>query len=726
MAEDGLPPSFGRYEVRGTLGAGGMGVVLRGWDPKLKREVAIKVLPKRLKTVPTFEERFQREALTLARVSHPNVVRIFDVGEEHGLFYYVMEYLQGTPLDKRADEREAKGLTEPPPFDAKEFLDTFTPLADALAAVHAAGVIHRDIKPANIMAGTGHYMAPEQVMGNAPDALCDIYALGAAMWEFATGRVPFGQVPRAQLLVVRMTAELKPLGEAAPQVPEAIAAVVNLCVKLKPQDRYQKARDLHRALTRVARGPAEGGDRPVSSASRSRNPAPTAVSGSRSALSATPLLPAIAATRTTETMAIPRNRWLPALILAAAALAGGLTGLRLRGPAAPVTPRAVPLVAPASERPIVKPVTKVPVLSAPPAAAAKPFGEPFQLTAPGEIGKRVAFARLGSVLVGAWVRPDGKVAVRRGIRPVPTWEKPACDLALTADPASNLAMVGHAERLYLLFCKSGPDRLPWVQISSTTASCESWSPPVAIGRAATLDIRLALAARDSDASPYPMLAVWSGPRGQFPATAWGTPDGAAWTSPSVLPGKRLESRLAAILPAAGRATLVWSEDNPANESASLIASQCPGPGQVWTEPKPLAIESAGFDRRSPVASIAGDRCYLLWTEDRVAAKPLTLGLSSDGGLTFRQIGPQVYPYCKDARAVMAAQDSRIWCAWFVNHLDEFVWVTSHDGGHSWTRPKALDARGKSSPHASLLVEESGSAWMLWSNSLEEVYVAHLP
>ncbi|MBI4867935.1 MAG: protein kinase [Candidatus Wallbacteria bacterium] len=743
MADDKLPPAFGRYEVTGSLGAGGMGVVLRGFDPKLKREVAIKVLPKRLKLVPTFEERFKREALTLGRVSHPNVVRIFDVGEDWGLLYYVMEFLEGKPLDKRTDALEESAATSPPPFEPKEFLELFTPLADALAAVHAAGIVHRDIKPANIFSGiaergavltdfgliwmasddkltqegtimgTGHYMAPEQVMGTPPDALCDIYGLGSAMWEYATGRVPFNQIPGSTLLAARMTAQLRPLKEAVPAVPDAIASVVDQCVKLSPQERFQTAKELHRALVRAARPPRESAAR-AGSASAGRLPA-----RSLSSLQQT-------ASPSTTQLATPTSsrRWLPLAVLALAGLGGGLTGVWMREGRTP------PPAAAALQPTVPKPPSGTPAAGSkgaatPPAQKSVPE-EPVRLTGGGEQGRRVVLARPGTALVVAWVRPDGKILVRRAASPGASWEEPSASSKLTASPATELAMVATGDRVHLLFTREGSDGRPWVYLVSSASSCQEWTSPRPLGRASGFESRLLIQARPGRSHAFPLLAAWDGPRGEFPTVTWSSADGTIWTTPAALPGRRPPSRLAALLPATGPAALVWTHNDPASDSRHLVISRSAGPEQEWSTPGPLIAESAGFDRHSAAAAVAGQLLYLFWAEDRVAAKPLVLALSTDGGTQFRQHGPLLYPYCKDGRSVVTAWDNRVWCVWWVSYREELVWVTSRDGGRNWTKPRALDTMGKSSVHACVVAGPPGDAWIAWSNSAEEVRVARLP
>ncbi|MBI4872068.1 MAG: serine/threonine protein kinase [Candidatus Riflebacteria bacterium] len=267
-----LPASLGRYQLLEPLGFGGMGVVLRAKDPELRREVAIKLVPDELRANSDAMERLRREAVVMARINHPNVVRVFDVGEQDGMYYYVMELLLGKSLEKRPADT---------PFDPKEFLGIFTPLADALDVVHRNGIVHRDIKPSNIfvgvpvrgavltdfgltfapdwerltssgiVVGTARYAAPEQMRGEPPNVLSDMFSLGASMVEYASGKPPFADYHGPELLAVRAEAVLPPLAKVAPAVPAPIAQIIDRCVRFQSVERFPSAGELHRALLRA-------------------------------------------------------------------------------------------------------------------------------------------------------------------------------------------------------------------------------------------------------------------------------------------------------------------------------------------------------------------------------------------------------------------------------------------------------------------------------------------
>src|SRR5580765_8241961 len=213
---------LGAYEILAPIGAGGMGEVYRARDPRLDREIAIKVIPSEFAREPERMRRFEAEARTASRLNHPNVVTIHDIGVEGSIAYIAMELVPGESLR----ERLARG-----PMPAREALAAATQLADALARAHGAGVVHRDLKPENVMIapdgrlkvldfglarsdpagppaassadtedllssdgavlGTIGYMAPEQARGDRTDARSDIFAFGAILYEMLSGRRAF-------------------------------------------------------------------------------------------------------------------------------------------------------------------------------------------------------------------------------------------------------------------------------------------------------------------------------------------------------------------------------------------------------------------------------------------------------------------------------------------------------------------------------------------------------
>lgn len=200
----------GRYEIVGRIGAGGMSNVYKAKDQKLNRYVALKVLKPEFSTDATFVKKFRVEAQSAAGLSHPNIVNVYDVGEENGIYYIVMELVQGITL-KHYIERKGK-------LDIREVLNISVQIASGMGAAHANRIIHRDIKPQNVImsrdgkvkvtdfgiakaadsttvttnaAGSVHYISPEQARGGYSDEKSDIYSLGITMYEMVTGQVPY-------------------------------------------------------------------------------------------------------------------------------------------------------------------------------------------------------------------------------------------------------------------------------------------------------------------------------------------------------------------------------------------------------------------------------------------------------------------------------------------------------------------------------------------------------
>ncbi len=280
---------LGPYEILAPIGAGGMGEVYRARDTRLERTVALKVLPQHLSS-PEVRQRFEREAKTISQLSHPHICALYDVGREGETEYLVMEYLEGEPLS----ERLAKG-----PLPLEQTLRFGIEIADALDKAHRQGIIHRDLKPGNVMLtksgvklldfglakamapaappseltssptvagkadnltqegmilGTLPYMAPEQVEGREADTRTDIFALGATLYEMATGERAFSGATRASLISVILRDEPKPVSQVLPMSPTALDRVIGTCFAKDPEHRWQSAADVGLQLAWIARG----------------------------------------------------------------------------------------------------------------------------------------------------------------------------------------------------------------------------------------------------------------------------------------------------------------------------------------------------------------------------------------------------------------------------------------------------------------------------------------
>src|SRR5256885_648755 len=264
------------YTLEGESGRGGMGVVFSARDERLKRQVAVKVLPPELAFREEIRLRFVREAETAARLSHPHIVPIHSVGESpDGLVYFVMAYVDGESLGAKLKRRGRL-----PPDEARRIMQE---TADALGAAHAFGIIHRDVKPDNILLegsrgrvvvtdfgiakalssttggatltatgvaiGTPHYMSPEQAAGDREiDGRSDIYSLGVVAYQMLAGELPF-QAPTVPGILMKHITERPPLiTDRRPEVPEDLGACVMRSLEKDPEDRWPTADALRRAL----------------------------------------------------------------------------------------------------------------------------------------------------------------------------------------------------------------------------------------------------------------------------------------------------------------------------------------------------------------------------------------------------------------------------------------------------------------------------------------------
>ncbi|MGA8607983.1 MAG: protein kinase [Candidatus Sulfotelmatobacter sp.] len=280
---------LGPYEIQSPLGAGGMGEVYRACDTRLNRTVAIKILPSHLSDNREAKQRFDREARAISSLNHPNICTLYDVGHQDGTDYLVMEFLEGETLA----DRLMKG-----PLPSDQVLKYGIEICEGLEKAHRGGVTHRDLKPGNIMLtktgaklmdfglakpgsqsnapasgltltspvasrpltqegmviGTFQYMSPEQLEGKEADARSDIFALGAVLYEMATGKRAFEGKSTTSVIAAILERNPAPISVVRPMFPRALDTVVKTCLEKDPEERWQSARDVKLQLKSIAEG----------------------------------------------------------------------------------------------------------------------------------------------------------------------------------------------------------------------------------------------------------------------------------------------------------------------------------------------------------------------------------------------------------------------------------------------------------------------------------------
>ena len=275
--------NIAHYRIVSRLGEGGMGEVYLATDMRLDRSVALKVLPAAVAHDPIRMERFDREAKAASALNHPNVAHIYEIGEDDGVHFLVMEFIEGEPLDRRIDGR---------PLPVDDIGQIGAQIADALDAAHAKGIVHRDIKPANLMItprgivkvldfglakvmeqqsslesqmatrtlsaageliGTVAYMSPEQALGRPVDHRTDIFSLGVVLYQMATGRSPFEGSSPSETIARILGAQPEAIARFNYEVPEDLDRIVRKCLEKDRERRYQSARDLMVDLKGLAR-----------------------------------------------------------------------------------------------------------------------------------------------------------------------------------------------------------------------------------------------------------------------------------------------------------------------------------------------------------------------------------------------------------------------------------------------------------------------------------------
>ncbi len=258
-----------RYQIIKSIGEGGMANVYLAYDTILDRNVAVKVLRGDLSNDEKFVRRFQREALAASSLTHPNIVEVYDVGEDNGEYYIVMEYIEGKHLKNLLKKRGKLTLSEA--------VDIMLQITDGMAAAHDSYIIHRDIKPQNIMIlenglvkitdfgiamamnatqltqtnsvmGSVHYLPPEQASGQGSTLQSDIYSMGIVMYELLTGELPFKGDNAVEIALKHLKEPIPDIREKIPNVPNSIYNIIKRATAKNPKNRYNDAREMHEDL----------------------------------------------------------------------------------------------------------------------------------------------------------------------------------------------------------------------------------------------------------------------------------------------------------------------------------------------------------------------------------------------------------------------------------------------------------------------------------------------
>ena len=262
----------GRYELLEKIGSGGMAIVFRGRDEKLQRYVTVKILREEFIGDEEFIARFRSEALAAARLSHPNIVRVYDVGQDGTIYFIVMEYIHGDTLKEAIKEKA--------PFDTKSTVNVALQIASAISHAHKNHIVHRDIKPQNILVGTDgivkvtdfgiaraangatmatsttamgsvHYFSPEQARGGYVDEKSDIYSLGITMFEMVTGQLPFQANTSVAVAMKQINEELPDIRQYNPKVSASLEAIIKKATRKKSDERYATVEEMIEDLTKA-------------------------------------------------------------------------------------------------------------------------------------------------------------------------------------------------------------------------------------------------------------------------------------------------------------------------------------------------------------------------------------------------------------------------------------------------------------------------------------------
>ncbi|MBI2945692.1 MAG: serine/threonine protein kinase [Candidatus Wallbacteria bacterium] len=756
VPREGLPTLPG-YEPIALLGAGGQGMVVKALQVGLEREVVLKfLLPEYVGQGP-MRERFFREARLTSKLTHPNVVKVLSVDEPRGAIVY--EFVPGETLGAI--------LAREGPLEPMDAVRLCKQAASALVEAHAAGILHRDIKPDNLLVaadgtlkvldfglarsaegggartqtgailGTPGYMPPEQVLGEEVGPAADIHALGATLFHLLTGRLPYEGGDAVELLRAALKGPPPMVRIVRPEVPAAVAAVVDKSLATRPQDRQADMAEMEKALGRCLRSSAAMQSTPPDAprpASSGRVPAAnrTMVSGRHVAarsLQPKSLAPGVKPTSAPAPAAPSRAKWVGAAVAGLVAVA--LATLAFRRGAVPAAMPPPPPAPPAAERPAPPPppppVVPLAPLSAVTVAEAR------------EGAFRVALAPAGDMLVACWGASSGRLGIASSLDGARTWKRWAADERLRVAPRGEVQLAYGAGGLFAAWIDPSPPRAMLARLDATASKA---GPPAPLGEALSADSTLAVAAGTTRDGARRVLVAWrrakpvGGGSLHDLVAAWVSSEPKALSSPTRIgdqrsrPNRDAQGRFRVLFLQGQGVVLLEDAEKGDAPFKGLFRSTSPGPETAWTVPERLRLAPEAENPEFPGIATTAERTFLQWSvmeEGLVPGRLILAGRCSGPDLAVPE-GRRLtrVPGRHVGANELAAHGNRLWSTWHEWAEGSNVWTSSPDGGVTWRPVERLVSYRQDWRPAALAVDSAGRCFTLWCDPAGVVKAMRLP